>query len=110
MTALQVLARKMARRRKWVSDGKCWSFIRLENSILTSQRLFTTPFIEMSKCTAQANKWHRYENAQNWCRIMGLIEESTGACHRDIPKSYVDGLKTIYGVEKVHREKSWPGG
>lgn len=41
---------------------------------------------------------------------MGLIEESTGACHRDIPKSYVDGLKTIYGVEKVHREKSWPGG
>lgn len=47
--------------------------------------LETSDLDEMSKCTAQAGKWRRFERAQNWCWAIGRVADRRNQSQETAP-------------------------
>ena len=61
--------------------------------------LETTDLAEMRQCNEQANKWFRFELAQNWCWAFGQM----GTVKRDFPSRYGEATQELYGTTAIPR-------
>ena len=80
-------------------------------------QLETADLDEMSKCMAQAQKWRRFERAQNWCWAMGRITGSimpratSNADAEDYDYLYSQGyekaLRDLYNTTEILERTEW---